>query len=806
MTYFRSLCAVFVLILVRGAGLTSNAWAAAINVQDNLLNNSGFEDGLNGWTTVSSSAVLVNYGELNAPTGAVAAKISGGGKFVRDAGGNAVIEQIVQLPVGSEGKQLCAGGYFGGVAKNNDSSRLVVRFLNQADGEIERKTLDYVTRYNRNEETVLMLRESVLAIPPGTKKVAARIEFLSLTWGQKYGAAEGVFLKIVTGGLIPAPVPSGVDLVTNGGFENGWTKGSPLSLNNIRGWEGSVPPQYANYTKVTVLEYSNTAPEFVPSVLVSDRIGGGASLLSGLDSSDSSVAIRQRVDVRGNAVAGGFSGQILRVSSFVGGVSDWKSISQVNVRFLNSELVSIAPNTPLGPVYKSVRNFETIVLKQTGDYEIPQNTSYFELEVEFKVNGAWESNALVDNVQAFLVPKQQLSPVPLNQNLISNPSFESPIGIPVSPLEPGNDKGWFGALNGTKKVEVRKYGESQDLPGIPSGSNGALGASFAYSPKSYNYGAGLIQSIDVRGAAVQIDSGILKLKASAWIGGMGSYSSTAVVQIRCVNESGIPLAAVEQIGPVSAVERNNTTTLLPKALNVPASVPIGTRWIQVEVQFLNGSYSNSGLVDAIRVELVGPPAPPPPPSPDVFDALRISAAATYSGALLNAYASYTGASPAKKDIGKLNIKINAAFDKFTAAYNKAYTDAIGKGVEPTCKDTAYEVASYIEDDIEDAYEDITTGMNPEDSVDRKLRSKMLKSLGAMMKGVLVAKATHVKSPNQSLLNESELKMKFAFEKSASSAKTAAAKAGVTYNGMQVNQLAAKAQMKSNNIQTKLHKP
>jgi len=382
-----------------------------------LLSNGGFEQGMVGWTLVSSTASPKQYdGPLfNLPDSSVATKISGGGHLLKD-GGDAIVEQIVTLPEGAEGMNLHAGGYFGGFGSFKDNARLVIRFLDQASNELSRKELDNVSAANRNYETVLMRREVILAIPRSAAKIAARIEFTSSLFSDNRGMADEVFAELVTTSQVPDPLPLGTNLLTNHGFDQGWKGTSPLSLNDVHGWEG------AGAGPVVVRPYSNSVGAIVPTTSVSTVVGGGGSLLSGSDPNSVS-SVRQRIDARGN---GDLSvDTVLHVSAYLGGVGGFQDSAQVSVHFLNDSFNLLPSEKSLGPVSPAERNRETVVMKRERDYAIPPTTAFIDIQIDFAEYSFTDPDGLADNLSAMLIPAVPVSPVLLKTNLLSNGSFES---------------------------------------------------------------------------------------------------------------------------------------------------------------------------------------------------------------------------------------------------------------------------------------------------------------------------------------------------------------------------------------------
>jgi hypothetical protein len=116
------------------------------------------------------------------------------------------------------------------------------------------------------------------------------------------------------------------------------------------------------------------------------------------------------------------------------------------------------------------------------------------------------------------------------------------------------------------------------------------------------------QIVDVTNDAAAIDAGRVQATLSAHLGGYQSQDDAATVTAVFRSTAGAELGRT-RIGPVTAADRGNQTSLLPRSGS--ASVPAGTRAIQVVVTATRsaGSY-NDGYADNVRLEL-GPGVPPP---------------------------------------------------------------------------------------------------------------------------------------------------------------------------------------------------
>jgi hypothetical protein len=150
------------------------------------------------------------------------------------------------------------------------------------------------------------------------------------------------------------------------------------------------------------------------------------------------------------------------------------------------------------------------------------------------------------------------------------------------------------------------YGAS-DFPTLDEGSRVGGGSNFFAGGPNAAVSTG-DQTVDLRGAAAEIDSGRVPATLSGFIGGYASQTDNAQLVAKFIDGSGNLIRQL-QIGPVTPVERNNVTSLLYR--NDSADVPVGTR--SVFVQFiatrLQGT-SNDGYADNLSFRLEAPPPAP----------------------------------------------------------------------------------------------------------------------------------------------------------------------------------------------------
>lgn len=195
-------------------------------------------------------------------------------------------------------------------------------------------------------------------------------------------------------------------------------------------------------------------------------------------------------------------------------------------------------------------------------------------------------------------------------NLIQNPGFEDgPGGIDDNTVPP---VGWQSA----GKPSVWMYGVGGDRPAkdvatkIGGGANFLAGGQGGGAPGAISARAS--QSLDVSGAAVEIDAGVVAAKVSAFLGGYTAQEDTARVDAQFLGADGAPLASV-RVGPVTREQRSRQTTLLMRSAQAP--VPKGTRSVAVVVTMSSADSQTKihGFADNISLQLVKVATTPPPP-------------------------------------------------------------------------------------------------------------------------------------------------------------------------------------------------
>ena len=195
-------------------------------------------------------------------------------------------------------------------------------------------------------------------------------------------------------------------------------------------------------------------------------------------------------------------------------------------------------------------------------------------------------------------PSTALAAVP-SGNLVRNPGAEAIQGADsetavVPPPEWGT----------TSNFTALRYGTTTFPASAPGGETNF----FAGGPS--NAASLAEQIVDLGEAAAEIDEGRVSVRLSALLGGFDAQEDNATVTAELEDEQADTTLATLAIGPVTAADRSNQTTLL--ARSTAAVVPAGTRQIRLTIAATRegpGSY-NDGYADNVALELTEHQDPP----------------------------------------------------------------------------------------------------------------------------------------------------------------------------------------------------
>lgn len=193
-------------------------------------------------------------------------------------------------------------------------------------------------------------------------------------------------------------------------------------------------------------------------------------------------------------------------------------------------------------------------------------------------------------------------------NLIQNPGAEDSPGAdvaivakPVGWTTVGNFSNWtYAAREGDRPTQAF-------AATIGGGKNFFSGGPGDNSGQQPNPTA--TQTIDVSGAATEIDAGQVGATLTAFIGGYGSSEDLGTVTTRFLDSAGAELGSV-RVGPVTRADRKILTVLLKRTAQ--ANVPANTRSLAVVITVkTDNNGANAAFVDNISLTLGKPTSVPP---------------------------------------------------------------------------------------------------------------------------------------------------------------------------------------------------
>jgi hypothetical protein len=226
---------VLLAILLSLAGATP---AGAALLTGNLLVNPGAESGTTGWTVYTTDTngrtVAVGYGTPDFPTSAQGAAIGGGRNLFaggpsppNDDGGSdsshSILFQEPQVPAGLQAAvngghvNVAVSGCLGGYSSQNDKVTIFLIFLDQTSF-IGSAVLKGPDAAGRGKQTTLLPRLTDAAVPPGTVKLVANVNFdREPNAKDRYNDAYADNLSLSLHDAGSAPPPAGCPAPGSGG-------------------------------------------------------------------------------------------------------------------------------------------------------------------------------------------------------------------------------------------------------------------------------------------------------------------------------------------------------------------------------------------------------------------------------------------------------------------------------------------------------------------------------------------------------------------------------------------------------------
>ena len=186
-------------------------------------------------------------------------------------------------------------------------------------------------------------------------------------------------------------------------------------------------------------------------------------------------------------------------------------------------------------------------------------------------------------------------------NLLANPGAEAGPGAPDAvTIDP--PPGWTNVGNVTAVL----YGSPDSPTAADSAALGGGANFFAGGPDTAASAA--TQTLDVSGAAPEIDAGGVTATVAGDFGGYVGQDDSATLTATFLNAAGAPLGAPLVTPAVTLADRNGATALLPRSAS--GTVPAGTRTIAARLDMVRveGAYDD-GYADNLSLTLGAPPEP-----------------------------------------------------------------------------------------------------------------------------------------------------------------------------------------------------
>jgi hypothetical protein len=537
------------------AKLVGNWAPTAQSVGAELLDNRGFETGIinpaspHSWIVTSGSAGVLAYGGTNAPSAAVQADVQGGSNFVYGGG---TLEQVFDVSGNSTAidngtMYVQLGGYF---ENGNGGS---------TGGTVDVGRIDWV---NRNSQTTLMRREGVFRLPVGTRLLRIQL-WLNYAGGGNLVFADNLSAKLVSN-WTPTAQSVGPELLDNRGFESGIINpASPHSWIVTSGSAGVLAYGGANTPATTVQAAVNGGSNFV--------YGGGA--------------LEQAFDVSGNSAEIDNGTMYVHLGGYFGGYLQHGNWTALQAIFENGNGGSTGSTVDVGRIDWVNRNSQTTLMRREGVFRLPVGTRL--LRIQLWLNYAGGGNLVfADNLSAKLVSNWAPTPVPLGSELLDNGNFET-----GNVINPAIERSWTGA--GGNPMAILNYGApNQPLPGV---ANTIGGGSFL--GRSSGGVCEVVQWLDLRGNATDIDAQNLALHLEGHFGGVTNNGGTAHFRVETYSAFG-GIIGTYTVGGVTPAERNNVTTLLFKEGDI--LLDYGTRRVAIILHYTDGN----GLADNLKAQLL----------------------------------------------------------------------------------------------------------------------------------------------------------------------------------------------------------
>jgi hypothetical protein len=200
---------------------------------------------------------------------------------------------------------------------------------------------------------------------------------------------------------------------------------------------------------------------------------------------------------------------------------------------------------------------------------------------------------------AVVVPLAGAASAPVN--LVGNSGAEAGLAASDSSVVVRSIPGW----HRTGKFDVVRYGTS-GFPTVSFGQGIHGGKNFftgGPSDATVDPVSAVTQTVSVARSAVAIDAGTMRATLAGYLGGYSTQKDAATATATFLDGGGQKLKSI-RIGPVTAAQRQNVTTLLARTAKAP--VPAKTRSIELTIRAIRaeGGGYNDGYADNVALTLV----------------------------------------------------------------------------------------------------------------------------------------------------------------------------------------------------------
>ena len=535
--------------------------------------------------------------------------------------------QLIDLStLDAGGKSFTLTGAIGGYTTQADFATVTAAFENAAGATVGTATLNPVDAAHRNNVTSLVPEAAVGTVPAGTTQVEVTVASTGVAAGYGIdGRADNLNLTISPSGsgqsyTVPCPAADQVtpaldaNLIENPGAED-WT--AATSLGAPSGDDQTVADCW---TSSSPLGAPDGTQESHPSTF--PGVTGGRAFYGGTNPSTVAVAGvvttgTQTVDVSSLKA----DGKPFKLTGDVGGYSTQSDYAEAVATFEDAAGAPLG-TASIGPATAADRGSVSELLPDGAYGTIPTGTRKILVTViTAAVSGGADSDGTADNLnltigqsavgQSYTAPcpaADQVTPA-LDANLIENGGAEdwtaatalgAPLGDDQTVADCWTSSSPLNAPDGTQESRTSTY------PGA-TGSRvfyGGTNPSTVLIPGVSTTGT---QSVDV--SSLDADGQPFKLSGS--LGGYSTQADYATVTVQFKAADGTVLSSAS-IGPVTAAQRNNISSLVPQAWY--GKVPAGTGKILVTVATVGvSSGANSdGTADNLGLT-IGQSASPPGP-------------------------------------------------------------------------------------------------------------------------------------------------------------------------------------------------